>query len=399
MSSKYVLNGTLVLIFFFVLSCGNDNEGVDVNNEESNLVPVVDVPSMQEMVTYAVPLERELPEIQPLPSHDLWPLFTADGSFPEKEESSIAITIDGRLWLYVQSPNFSEDLNDLEAFTAWSTSDGITWIPVTEPYPISVRNGHAIYSNGSLIYLLGGGYIDGIAKSLSDFWTSTDGITWERISESVISDSISLSQISIFEESLYVTGGYNSKTSERLDSVWKSLNGLTWESINDDLPFEHPLGKHTTLSTNDYLFILANDGILRSIDGATWEEIPAFTTEGEDLGYPPNRKDFNAVWFQDRLIVLGGKTRSPLYEDFVRATDVWASPDGESWEQIAPKRTLPGRDNMILTVFKGKLFLIGGIQYSRDQEPEWIREVWVSDDGVTWDLLAQDPTQQPVSTK
>ena len=70
--------------------------------------------------------------------------------------------------------DIADHLSDL----TWSTTDGLSWTPLTKDgYTFSQREGAALYHQGDTLYLIGG--VDGFGTALRDVYYSKDkGITW-----------------------------------------------------------------------------------------------------------------------------------------------------------------------------------------------------------------------------
>jgi hypothetical protein len=70
------------------------------------------------------------------------------------------------------------DMNDHLSGLTWSTTDGLSWTPLTKDgFSFSKREGSALYHQGDTLYLMGG--IDEFGMALRDVYYSRDkGITW-----------------------------------------------------------------------------------------------------------------------------------------------------------------------------------------------------------------------------
>ncbi len=117
-------------------------------------------------------------------------------------------------------------------------------------------------------------------------------------------------------------------------------------------------------------------------DGAATEATAISTTR-----LPYTNGDM--VSFKGRMILLADGV-----------TDIWAG-DGLVWEQITPRATQTGGadafsalDGFTLTVFNDKLWLIGGATSSSYAYQD---DVWVSEDGITWDQANGSPGFYPVA--
>ena len=78
-------------------------------------------------------------------------------------------------------------------------------------------------------------------------------------------------------------------------------------------------------------------------------------------------------------------------------SDVWSTLDGKRWTQVTAEAPWVGRFGHCLTVFKGKLWLIGG--YHRESETAGenylLNDVWRSSDGLHWTSITQQAPWTP----
>ncbi|WP_026755626.1 kelch repeat-containing protein [Sediminibacter sp. Hel_I_10] len=74
------------------------------------------------------------------------------------------------------------------------------------------------------------------------------------------------------------------------------------------------------------------------------------------------------------------------YSGGERISEVWRSANGIAWESVTYDQ-FEARSNHTLTVFDGKMWLIGGI----DNTNTFLEDVWYSSDGETWVLATDSP--------
>lgn len=89
------------------------------------------------------------------------------------------------------------------------------------------------------------------------------------------------------------------------------------------------------------------------------------------------------VEFNGRLWSVGGYLHGTSYPD--RSSEVWSSTDGSNWGLVSNGQ-FDGRRGHSLTVFDGKMWLIGGHGNSG-----FLSDVWFSSDGVQWTLATNTP--------
>lgn len=67
-------------------------------------------------------------------------------------------------------------------------------------------------------------------------------------------------------------------------------------------------------------------------------------------------------------------------------SEVWKSTNAVAWESVVFE-PFAGRIGHTLTVYDGKLWLIGGL----DNDGRFLGEVWSSEDGINWSLITDSP--------
>ncbi len=99
-------------------------------------------------------------------------------------------------------------------------------------------------------------------------------------------------------------------------------------------------------------------------------------------GIPWNRYDDTPIIeFKGKFWLIGGSNSS----------DIWSSIDGESWNLELLEAPFGARSEHSLTVYDGKLWLIGG--YRPDYyNPVYLNDVWCSENGVDWTLVTEHAT-------
>lgn len=125
----------------------------------------------------------------------------------------------------------------------------------------------------------------------------------------------------------------------------------------------------------NYLNFKLSTKILRTRDGKTWETV----AEKSNL---PERIFYGATVFKDKIWLVGGFDGKKYHND------VWNSADGVNWTRVAEKTVWSPRNPSVTVVFKDNIWLFGGGEIDGDK-PKWNnpnseREVWSSADGIKW---------------
>lgn len=123
----------------------------------------------------------------------------------------------------------------------------------------------------------------------------------------------------------------------------------------------------------NYTNMRLSSKISRTRDFQEWETL----AEKSNL---PERVFYGATVFKDKIWLVGGWDGKNYYND------VWTSEDGVNWTRAAEKTAWTPRNIAKLFVFKDRLWFIGGDVIDGDKpiNPNSGREVWTSEDGVSW---------------
>lgn len=163
-------------------------------------------------------------------------------------------------------------------------------------------------------------------------WSSKDGIKWHAFDKHDWGERISMAYV-FFNNTFWILGGMEYATNTFLNEIWSSRDGVNWK---------------------------------RTVSNAEWSP----------------RKGHTVVEFKNRLWLFGGETRVDEHRSPVEfVNDIWSSADGIHWESVADNAPWELRGRPQLTVFKDRLWLIGGQGHS---------DVWRSDDGKDWRRLKND---------
>lgn len=137
----------------------------------------------------------------------------------------------------------------------------------------------------------------------------------------------------------------------------------------------------------NYLDFTLDTKILRTKDGKTWETL----AEKSNL---PNRVFYGLTVFKDKIWLIGGFDGKKYYND------IWNSSDGVNWTRIAEKTAWSERNISKIIVFKDKVWLIGGgvIDGDKVNNPNSESEIWSSMDGINWAKSKTNATNKIAGT-
>ncbi len=192
---------------------------------------------------------------------------------------------------------------------------------------------------------------------------------------------------------LYLLGGWNSETLTKND-VWFTPDLQTWTRLTAQAPWAARHGA-AWLVHRDRLHVIGGDLIddaWSSADGIAWRRESAQAPFGKR--YTPS-----AVSDGQRILLYGGQYWAP-YDwcafdavcSAVGLNDVWASPDGTQWSQIA-RAPWVGRGLVHGgAYFRGRTYVIGGglklglPDTSLTETVQEYSDIWSTADGVAWRL-------------
>lgn len=172
------------------------------------------------------------------------------------------------------------------------------------------------------------------------FWTTTDGVHWERIiglptDREYFTKTYTSFNVAVHQGELWMLV----VDTKGRGSLWKSANGETWTPVVEDQ------------------FWGGYGGVLCPVNGRLW--------------YVGGRIDNNPGSVHEIV------------------SSVWSSHDGRHWDLVSTEAPWHGRVNYECFGFDGKIWIVGGDGLS----PKWKREIWVSEDGREWDEISADPTR------
>jgi hypothetical protein len=193
--------------------------------------------------------------------------------------------------------------------------------------------------------------------------------------------------------------------------VWKSQDGVRWTLVSSDPPYDPynsfvtwrdriwSIGPTSFSSTdgahwqpeplvarsgnrsivfNDALFSVDGAAVLMTEDGETWTELTWSAPWGEERGQPL------VTVYRDKLWVVGGFSGYGEWNEVLH-NDVWSSADGVHWDLVTPSATWLPRVWQSLHTYDDKIFMLNGANWNEwPEEYGNTAEVWFTEDGVDW---------------
>lgn len=245
---------------------------------------------------------------------------------------------DRKLWVMGGNGSLSD---------VWSSDDGLSWNLVTDSAPWGPRDA-VIASHESKLWLFGG--FDGSLPYKNDVWNSVDGQNWTLVVENAAWPARNEHRVESFLGELWLMGGGYS-------DLWRSSDGEEWTLADADVPWG-TRDAFATVVTPDAIYLMGGttggsvfySDVWKTTNGTDW------TLVTEDAGWS-NRAFHDATFAGGRIWISGGTAifGNPLGLQ----RDIWSSADGETWV-LKSSSSFLGRDNHASAAFNGRLWIYGG---------------------------------------
>lgn len=188
----------------------------------------------------------------------------------------------------------------------------------------------------------------------------------------------------VFKKRIWVVGGWNGE--KLMTDIWSSDNGTKWTLVNGTASFAGRIGHSLTVFKNKLWLIggmkfdsgneiIDFNDIWSSEDGAHWTEV----TDNADFS---KRGGHSCVVFKGRLYLTGGIDRN--------GSEVWHTSDGIHWSLDTKNAAFGIRGAHSTVVFNNMIWVIGGMNIDRNNKFVPLTDVWASTDGVNWSQTASN---------
>jgi len=290
------------------------------------------------------------------------------------------------------------------ATQVWSSADGMTWSQMSDPATFDNDfEPKGISDDGAGGLVIVGEDLVGDPRSprqTPTIWHSSDGRTFVPAKVEV-STGTEIASVAARPGQMVALGGHPAPSSASgrvegpIDSTldaWYSGDGTTWSHV--DLPEATGYRALAVTAWKGGFAAVAdaslgqNPAVWTSVDGRSWQKSPAVLT-----GFAPT----SIVAFKDRVIVLGAGSDG---------TDgaSWSSVDGRNWVESTALARDPGTYIDAAAVVGDTLVAIGSshlvdpmIIGAGEPPMPGSENVWLSKDGITWQLLPADSSLPPMS--
>lgn len=195
-----------------------------------------------------------------------------------------------------------------------------------------------------------------------------------------------------FKDKMYLIGGINGNAvvdpngmvrywdAPHMSDIWVTDNGTNWSMVTDKAPWKNRRSV-TTVVFNDKLWLMGgwsqydnkyDNRIWFTEDGEQWTLATSTTPRWE------GREGHTLNVHNGKMYLIGGVN----FTKRITFNDVWSSVDGVDWKQETSNAPWTPRYDHAVSTFNNALYLTGGLHINtHDTESE----VWVSTDGVQWE--------------
>lgn len=287
----------------------------------------------------------------------------------------------------------------------YNSTDGATWTKVTiDPIKFPAGTVQNIFINNNKLFVVGfctkienwGMKMPGVDNNV---WSSTDGITWDKLTDPFVAgwnttNRINSAAFSLNNKIILVGGnntGYGNINGGKisgnvfyspaglLNKVTTSNDGIIWETT-DMLPAELVLRRYSANWMKAGVMYMAGgqgkDGkllsdVLSSTDGITW----TIVTENAFA----SRMKMQVIFYNEKFYMIGGQLENGLC-----TSEILVSDDGSKWDIVEDIKALPSSFTKRAghSVFLDKdnnIWILGGftssIKVNDDASEEIIEEV------------------------
>ena len=225
----------------------------------------------------------------------------------------------------------------------------------------------------------------------------------------------------LFDGKMWLSNGYYHGNKLSRD-LWSSTDGQTWELVNDSTPYD---GYSETVAYNSKMWAIKSS-VWNSTDGINWTQVLEktpfgvsgklvvhdgkiwqlgnsrevwYTTDGVNwtcatANAPYGRRIACAVTvFKGKLWLMGGrinKPNVPLEEGYEKVTtfnDVWCSADGANWQCVLKHAPWAPRMWFMGADYAGRMWIISGYDNVHHKN---LGDVWYTEDGTSWHQFTSD---------
>lgn len=246
----------------------------------------------------------------------------------------------------------------------WSSPDGRTWKLVTPEAPWKHSDLPMTLTFQDRMWLMGGWYngrLPGHSAS-REVWSSTDGTHWDAATMEAGWSARIASAAVVYKDRMWILGGtenyYFGDEKSLKNDVWSSADGRTWTRHTESAGWA-PRAYHQAAVLNGKLYVFgggnyvpkyqAFNDVWVTEDGEHWTQVT------DSAAWSP-RLWFSSVVYRDHIWVLGGWSNNPSRNH----GDAWYSRNGRDWKVLKSRVSWKERHEHSAFVFQDRIWVAGG---------------------------------------
>jgi len=221
-------------------------------------------------------------------------------------------------------------------------------------------------------------------------------LNWVRVTEAAGWRARDSQGEVVYKDQLWIFGGWFDSYQAPPRDVWSSRDGKSWTRVAEEAPWKHS-DLPMTLVFQDKMWLMggwyngrlpghsASNEVWSSTDGVRWD----LATKG---AWSP-RIASALVEFKGKMFLLGGIENYYFGDEKSLKNDVWSSADGKEWTLVTDNAGWAPRAYHQAAVLGGKLYVFGGGNYV----PKYAayNDVWSTEDGKTWTQVTEHAPWSP----
>jgi leucine-zipper-like transcriptional regulator 1 len=220
-----------------------------------------------------------------------------------------------------------------------------------------------------------------IYSSSPDISKTDSSSGWTRMNNLLSFQGRSGHSTVVFREKLWLIGGFDGRNVN--NEIYYTKDGIRWTGTKRGRRFRGR-ALFAALVFKEKLWIIGGlyfdrekniqdlNDIWNSSDGINWRRVT------RSAPFSP-RGGHSAFVFRGKIWILGGIGDSP---------DIWNSADGIHWKQVAEMAPYGSRGGQSVVFFQNRLWLIGGFYVDSENRFHSLSDVWCSDNGREWKQTA-----------
>jgi len=181
--------------------------------------------------------------------------------------AAAAVDFRGRMWILAGTENYYFGDDKSLKNDVWSSADGREWKLETARATWSPRAYHQAVVLKDRIYVFGGGNYVPAYHAKNDVWSSADGVSWTRETESAPWHPRLWFSAAVYRGRIWVLGGWSNNPSQNWGDVWHSKDGRQWERLQSKVTWKER-HEHSVFVFKDRLWVAG--GHARPLSSEVW---------------------------------------------------------------------------------------------------------------------------------